>query len=372
MCQPFSWKIDASLRFFLLRLHHADAHVLNLSCDLPTNPLATRDKENRNHALETGGEFTLILNSRTSQDLRSTARKTTGNMNGAVKAARHMEDFRPFAEPPKPPPYPPVDRPMVHPGGYISRRPENISRTTIDHGSSASSKGSLPRHRDQELQRRRAGHVRRRERSPEDDDDSASSDDDESQRAPRHSPRRDPRPNKNNKPEPSFGSTRKKTAGPGDDPSARRKQLDEHFKQPQKSDLVKTLEGAITPLRVGILLGCFDLVGGTLTIWMTKRRNAKEKEAEAEKLALAAQAAEGAGEEPVAPRGGERREKYGNDRRYGSSNDSHDSRRRNDRYRRRYSSDLEPDSDSEDFDVPPSIGGRQYGRRHTHASRSRR
>lgn len=42
---------------------------------------------------------------------------------------------------------------------------------------------------------------------------------------------------------------------------------------------------------------------------MTKRRAAKEKEAEAEKLALAAQAAVGAGEEPVAPRDGERKER---------------------------------------------------------------
>ncbi|KAF2163258.1 hypothetical protein M409DRAFT_57553 [Zasmidium cellare ATCC 36951] len=35
------------------------------------------------------------------------------------------------------------------------------------------------------------------------------------------------------------------------------------------------LEAIITPLRLGILLGCFDIIGGSLSVWMTKKRFAK-------------------------------------------------------------------------------------------------
>lgn len=42
---------------------------------------------------------------------------------------------------------------------------------------------------------------------------------------------------------------------------------------PQQVSQQKTgLETIITPLRLGILLGCFDIIGGSLSVWMTRKR----------------------------------------------------------------------------------------------------
>lgn len=239
-----------------------------------------------------------------------------------------MEDFRPFDEPPGRPPFPQhgranntlsSKRPRPTPG---ARNMDDLARQF----------DSPPRYRRRELQRRGDQHVRRR-RDTSSDFDSASSSD-ESFRSARTSSRRSTLSKSSSEPSSMSRGPRKKTAGPAGDPSARRQQLDETL-MPPKSGIVQKLEGAITPLRVGILLGCFDLVGGSLTIWMTKRRNAKEKEAEAEKLALDAQAANGAGKEPVAPRGDDRRRRNRVMGGSSSSSGSRDSMRRDDRYRRR-------------------------------------
>lgn len=306
-------------------------------------------------------------------------------MNGAVKAARHLEDFRPFDEPPPPPSFPPFDAPGSEIAGRSGKRPSPIPRRRLDDNIFARPVGPPPRLRGQELQARARRDVGRRHRSPTYDDDSAYSTDD-SYHSPRRPRGRSTHSTASRGPASTKGGGKKspagpiskksgpgnnKTAGPGGDPAARRKQLDQHFtnKEKEKPGLLKNLEEVVTPLRVGILLGCFDLIGGTLTIWMTKRRAAKEKEAEAEKLALAAQAAEGAGEEPVAPRGGARK------KRDGRSDGSSSSRSSGGRHRRRDYSESETESDSDDYNRAAkgqAPGGRPHAHAHAHIHRGRR
>lgn len=81
------------------------------------------------------------------------------------------------------------------------------------------------------------------------------------------------------------------------------------------------LEAFITPLRLGILLGCFDIIGGSLSVWMTRKRFGK-----------AAQQAAADGQQQASerqsrvsskhPRGDDRRRYHPYDSQTGSETDS--------------------------------------------------
>lgn len=193
-------------------------------------------------------------------------------MNGVVKAARRAEDFRPFEEPPPPPPFPSFESPgRIDPRS--SKGATSIPKHRIAEDLLARATHPPPKFRDQELQRRRKGGLRRRERSPSYDDDSAYSSDN-SYHSPRNGKSKssdsgkkksggsDSRESSGPGSKKSSGSGSNKTGGSGGDPAARRKQLDQKF-QNEKPGIIKGLEEVITPLRVGILLGCFDLIGGS-------------------------------------------------------------------------------------------------------------
>lgn len=188
-------------------------------------------------------------------------------MNPAIKVSRRTDDTRPFPGPPAPPSVPPFDGPNARKGGYYSTKASPSPRSPGNDARLARPVRFATRRRQHEGQRSGKWNASRSERAPAHAEDDSEYISEDSYHDPPGRQRRSDSGSSYGPGSPAS-SAQKKAVGRNSaqlegDSAARRKHLNEHFHKPEKSDLVRKMENAITPLRVGIFLGCFDLIGAS-------------------------------------------------------------------------------------------------------------